>query len=91
MVLGIRPDRAALAEAGEGDLQGRVFSVEYTGSGLQVTVKAGATQMTVLAGLTARPSIDEAIGVRFERSAIYVFDAGSGRRLRINAAREHRP
>jgi len=91
VVLGIRPDRVALAEAGQGDLQGRVFSVEYTGSGLQVTVKAGATQVTVLAGLTARPSIDEAIGVRCERSAIYVFDAESGRRLRINAARERRP
>ena len=91
VVLGIRPDRVALAEAGEGELRGRVFSVEYTGSGLQVTVKAGAAQVTVLADLTARPSIDEAIGVRFERSAIYVFDAESGRRLRIDAARESRP
>lgn len=91
VVLGIRPDRVALPEAGEGELQGRVFSVEYTGAGLQVIVKAGGTQVTVLAGLTARPSIDEAIGVHLERSAIYVFDAGSGRRLRINAEMESRP
>ena len=82
VVMGIRPDHVVLAPADGGDVRGRVFSVEYTGSGVQVTVTVGRSQVTALAGLGVRPAIEEPIGLIFDRNKFFLFDAESGRRLR---------
>jgi len=82
VVLGIRPDYVTVAPRDQADVSGPVFSVEYTGAGLQVTVMVGEVPVTALAGIGWRPAIDETIGVRFDRSRIFLFDEQTSRRLR---------
>ncbi|MFO1068071.1 MAG: ABC transporter ATP-binding protein [Geminicoccaceae bacterium] len=82
VVLGIRPDHLALCAPGSGDADGVVYSVEYTGGGVQVTAALGEQHLTAFGDPRRRPAIDEPIGLRLDRQRLYLFDAASGRRIR---------
>jgi multiple sugar transport system ATP-binding protein len=83
VILGIRPDRVTIASPHDGDLSGPVFAVEYTGTGLQVTISVGGTYITALGDMARRPVFDEMVGLKLDRSAIFLFDAATCKRIRI--------
>ena len=91
VVLGVRPERVSLAPSETADITGSVFAVEYTGAGVQVVVSIGEATLTALSEPWRRPGFDEAVGLRLDRAALYVFDAASGRRLRTRNGREGMP
>jgi multiple sugar transport system ATP-binding protein len=83
VVAAIRPDLVTLAVPVEGILSGRVFSVEYTGSAVQVTVATAGGLVTAMSGLAHRPSFDEEVGLRFPVENCFLFDASTEIRLRF--------
>jgi multiple sugar transport system ATP-binding protein len=83
VTLGIRPDQIVVAAPEEADVVGSVYSVEYTGSGMQITVRLGETRMTVLADASFRPQLDERVGLRVRPEHIFLFDTKSEKRLRF--------
>ena len=91
VVLGVRPERVSLAPPETADITGPVFAVEYTGAGVQVVVSIGEGTLTALSEPWRRPGFDEVVGLRLDRTALYVFDAASGRRLRSGKGREGMP
>jgi multiple sugar transport system ATP-binding protein len=80
--LGVRPDAVSVLAPGEGDCDASVFAVEYTGSGALVTVSLAGQHVTALCPASRRPDFDQRIALRFEPSALYLFDGASGARLR---------
>jgi multiple sugar transport system ATP-binding protein len=81
-VLGIRPDAVTVVPAAEGDLAGKVYSAEYTGSEVQVTVTLGDNRVTALAPVGVRASFDDVVGMTLDRARIYAFDGTTGERIR---------
>jgi multiple sugar transport system ATP-binding protein len=84
VVVAIRADRVTLTSPSEADLVGPVFAVEYTGSGLQVTVSIGQSYVTAVGDLAHRPSFDEIVGLQLDRSALLFFDAETSQRIRTH-------
>ncbi len=82
VTLGIRPDHIDVADPDAADIVGSVYSVEYTGSGMQVTVQLGETRITVMADSGFRPQLDERVGLRIRPGHIFLFDTKSEKRLR---------
>jgi multiple sugar transport system ATP-binding protein len=82
VVMGFRAEHSRLAPAGEGDLQGTVFSVEFTGAGLWVTLDIGGSLVITAGDPARRPSFDMAMGLWIDRAAAFLFDATTERRLR---------
>ncbi|WEK51020.1 MAG: ABC transporter ATP-binding protein [Candidatus Kaistia colombiensis] len=83
VTLGVRPDHIVVASPDEADVVGSVYSVEYTGSGMQITVQLGETRMTVMADASFRPQLDERVGLRIRPETIFLFDTKSEKRLRF--------
>ena len=81
VILGLRPEHLRAVEAGQGDIAGTVFAVEYTGSGLQIVVSIGHSQVTALGDPRARPGVDQAIGLKLDRSHLFLFDPQTERRI----------
>ncbi|WP_029077307.1 ABC transporter ATP-binding protein [Kaistia adipata] len=83
VTLGIRPDHIDVADPDAADIVGTVYSVEYTGSGMQVTVQLGETRITVMADSGFRPQLDERVGLRIRPGHTFLFDTKSEKRLRF--------
>ncbi len=83
VVAAIRPDLVSLTGPSDGILSGRVFSVEYTGSAVQVTVATAGGLVTAMSGLAHRPRFDEEVGLRFPVERCFLFDASTENRLRF--------
>ncbi|MCP4385346.1 MAG: ABC transporter ATP-binding protein [Hyphomicrobiales bacterium] len=81
VVLGFRADAVSLAEPQAGNLSGKVFAVEYTGSGLLVVVSVGNAMVTAFGDLTKRPTFDDLVDLRLDPSAVFVFDPATGDRI----------
>ncbi len=79
MVLGARPQAAALARDGNAILRGRVWVVELLGSEKLVEVDLGGKRrFTVQVRADAAVGLDEAIGVRLDPASVHIFDAETG-------------
>jgi multiple sugar transport system ATP-binding protein len=81
VILGIRPEDCTVG----GDrinLTGTVYGVEPTGDITYLTVKAGEKLIEVKADRAYRAEFDTQASVGFDPKMIYLFDAGTGRRLR---------
>ena len=80
LVLGVRPEHVAL---GQGDYAGRVEAVEYLGTSQVVTLSVpdGTLRARVPAGAVVRPG--ERVPLSFPAAALSLFDAGTGRALRL--------
>ena len=83
VVVGFRADAVSIADPGAGNLSGKVFAVEYTGSGLLVVVSIGDAMVTAFGDLTKRPSFDQVADLRLDPAAAFVFDAETGNRIRL--------
>jgi multiple sugar transport system ATP-binding protein len=81
-VLGIRPDAVTVVAPGEGDVAGTVYSAEYTGADVQVTVAVGESRLTALAPVGFRAGFDAAIGLKLDGERMFAFDGASEERIR---------
>ena len=79
-VLGVRPEHIHIGEAG--DLQGRVYGVEYMGSRQLITVDTDAGRLKVRAPNTVRTGYGETVGLSFRADRLVVFDGRSERALK---------
>jgi len=80
--LGVRPEECALVAAGEGQVRGRIYSVELIGDHSLVTINTGEQQVVVKVSNTFAGEIGREAGVRVNRERVYFFDRQSGQRIR---------
>ena len=82
LVLGVRPEDLKLTAAGGGNFDAAVYASELTGESVLVTVEVGGNRIAAKADRHVRHAIGERVGIEVDASRIYLFDAGSGERLR---------
>ena len=80
VVLGIRPE-AIRSKPGLPGFEARVEEVEPLGYESLVTVRSGATIITLRVDAGTTPAIDDPMNLAVEPSGLHWFDAGSGARL----------
>jgi multiple sugar transport system ATP-binding protein len=81
LVLGVRPEDLSLAQPGEGDLSGTVFSCELLGDVTLVGVTLGRDLVNVKVGPTGGRPIGAPVGIVLDRDRLHAFDATGGDRL----------
>ena len=85
VVLGFRAEDAQLAEPGQAAITAPIYTVELLGDTTVVTVRSGATLISVKAGKTFRGSIGEPIGFALPSTACHMFDGATGIRIPVGA------
>jgi sn-glycerol 3-phosphate transport system ATP-binding protein len=80
-VLGLRPEDITLNGDRPGQLHGHVTAVEYLGADALVTCMVGDQPIVVRSRGTLAPPRGAAISLRWDVSAMHVFDAADGRRV----------
>jgi sn-glycerol 3-phosphate transport system ATP-binding protein len=85
-VLGLRPEDITLDGDRPGQLHGRVTAVEYLGADALVTCMVGDRPILVRCGGASVPPPDIAVSLRWDVSAIHLFDAADGRRVATGEA-----
>ena len=78
-ILGVRPEHIHIGEGG--DVKGRVYGIEYTGSRQLLTVDTDAGRVKVRAPNTVRTVYGETVGLRFLSERLVVFDPRTERAL----------
>jgi multiple sugar transport system ATP-binding protein len=81
-VLGVRPEDGTIVPPGSGAFQGEVFANELIGDHSLVTARAGADSITVKAPKDFTASVGEPISIAFAPDRLFLFDAGTGVRIR---------
>ena len=82
VTLGFRAEDAAVTEAGQGQINAPVYSMELLGDATMVTVRAGGALVAVKAPKDYRAQIGEAVGISVPGTAVHLFDAQTGQGLR---------
>jgi multiple sugar transport system ATP-binding protein len=82
--MGIRPEDISIADDGDVDLNGTVYSVEPTGENTLIVVAYQGALITVKADKAIRPDIDAPIGLKFVKTGLRFFRTSDGQRLRAN-------
>jgi ABC-type sugar transport system ATPase subunit len=79
VVLGVRPQAAALARDSNATVRGRVWVVELLGSEKLIDVDLGdKRRFTVQVRADTAVNVDETVGVRLDPGSIHIFDSESG-------------
>jgi multiple sugar transport system ATP-binding protein len=81
-ILGVRPEDCGVVAAEKGQLVAEIYAVELIGDHTLVTVKAGQDMLTVKAPKDFTGNTGENIGITLVKDRLFVFDAGSGSRVR---------
>jgi multiple sugar transport system ATP-binding protein len=81
-VLGVRPEDCAITTPAKGALKAEVYTTELIGDHTLVTAKIGSDMLTVKASKDYTASSGDKIGISFDKSRLYVFDADGGARVR---------
>ncbi|HEU0220757.1 MAG TPA: ABC transporter ATP-binding protein [Paracoccaceae bacterium] len=81
LVLGVRPEHVRLTD--QGAYRGRIEAAEYLGTTQIVTLSTpnGTLKARIPAG--ERAQVGETVGLRFNTPTLSLFDAGTGRALRL--------
>lgn len=82
VTVGLRPEDCRVTSASEGKLEARVYALELIGDHTLITCRFGEAFLTVKADKTAHHDMDEAVGITFPDSAVFLFDGESGERIR---------
>ena len=85
-VMGVRPEDIRVTGAGEGWLQGAIYSLELTGDETIVTVAAAETHLISRMDKDFDMAMGAEVGVEILGERSYFFDAESGERLRAENA-----
>ena len=83
VVMGARPEDMQIVEEKESQIEAVLYSVELTGDQTIVTAKLGETDLTVREDKEFEGVIDQSVKIRVDESKVYLFDAGSGDRIRF--------
>ena len=83
VVLGIRSEDVTVSGAGAGLFDLEVYTVELTGESILVTARDGKTQLTAHADRHYRCGIGDTVGISFDTSRVYLFDAKTEARIRL--------
>ncbi len=81
-VLGVRPEDCVVVSAEKGDIKGEIYTVELIGDHTLVTIKTGPDMLTVKSAKDFTAGLGEPAGVAMARDHLFVFDAGTGARVR---------
>jgi multiple sugar transport system ATP-binding protein len=79
---GLRPEDTRVTAPSEGRIAAQVYALELIGDHTLVTCQLGDSTLTVKADKTASYDMDAAVGIGFDPSAVYLFDAETGERIR---------
>ena len=82
---GLRPEDCRVTSPAEGKIAARVYAVELIGDHTLITCQFGGATLTVKAEKSAHYDMDEAIGISFTDSAVFLFDSDTGARIRGHA------
>ncbi|MEP3278029.1 MAG: ABC transporter ATP-binding protein [Stappiaceae bacterium] len=78
--LGVRPEDITIADEGDADLTGVVYSSELLGDCVLLYVRAGEELIAAKVAPDQEMPIDTAVSLRFSPSKLHLFDGGSGTR-----------
>ncbi len=81
-VLGVRPEDCTITAPAKGTLKAEVYTTELIGDHTLVTAKIGSDMLTVKASKDYVANSGDKIGISFDKSRLYVFDADGGARIR---------
>ena len=79
---GFRAEDCWITPPDQGKIAAEVYATELMGDHTLVTCRCGPVKVTVKADKSAQHSIDEAVGLSFKESGVYLFDQASGARIR---------
>ncbi|MEZ5649423.1 MAG: ABC transporter ATP-binding protein [Burkholderiaceae bacterium] len=83
VVLGVRPEDLTVVEPGAGALDLPVFATENTGESVLLTLSFGRQRLIARGDRYLRKLIDEPVGLQFSNEHLYLFDAASEQRIRL--------
>ncbi len=81
-VMGVRPEDCEIAPPSEGTLTGTIYTNELIGDHALVTIDWGEDQIAVKAPKDFTGEMGDQVGVRLSREHLFVFEEGSGKRIR---------
>ena len=81
-ILGLRPEDCRLAPAQDAPMTGTIYATELIGDHVLVTANAGGQFIAVKAPKDFEGAVGDPVGLAADARALFVFDAGSGQRLR---------
>jgi multiple sugar transport system ATP-binding protein len=81
-ILGVRPEDCSITTTAKGALKAVVYTTELIGDHTLVTTKIGSDILTVKASKDYTANSGDKIGISFDKSRLYVFDADGGARVR---------
>jgi multiple sugar transport system ATP-binding protein len=84
VILGVRPEDMKIVENREGQIEAILYSVELTGDQTIVTAKMGETDLTVREDKDYGGAIDQAVQIKVDESKVFLFEAASGDRIRLD-------
>jgi multiple sugar transport system ATP-binding protein len=85
---GLRPEDCRVTGPSEGKIAARVYAVELIGDHSLITCQFGGATVTVKADKSAHYDMDEPIGITFQDTAVFLFDAETGARIGGRAGRQ---
>jgi multiple sugar transport system ATP-binding protein len=81
-VLGVRPEDCEVVAPSKGDIKADVYTTELIGDHTLVTLKSGGDFLSVKAGKDYVAKPGETVGIAMAKDRTYVFDKGTGVRIR---------
>ena len=81
-ILGVRPEDCAVVAPGEGNIQATIYTTELIGDHTLVTAEVGKEKFTVKAPKDFTAKDGDRVGIAMSKDHLFVFDAGSGARIR---------
>ena len=83
VVLGVRPEDVSVVAPGSGILDAPVYAFELTGESVLVTVTVRGRQFSARGDRHFRCEIGDRVGITFDPTRTYLFDATSQARIRL--------
>ena len=81
VVLGVRADDMRVSEAGEGDIDVRIYAFENTGEATLLTVQWGKQRVIAKGDRHLRKDQDDVVSISLNHDHLYLFDPDSGNRI----------
>ncbi|MYA88400.1 MAG: sn-glycerol-3-phosphate ABC transporter ATP-binding protein UgpC [Boseongicola sp. SB0662_bin_57] len=82
VVLGVRADDIRVSEIGQGNIDVPIYAFENTGEATLLTVQWGSQRVIAKGDRYLRKEQDDMIGISLNPEHLYLFDPGSGSRIR---------
>lgn len=82
VVLGVRADDMRVAEAGQGEIDVRIYAFENTGEATLLTVQWGQQRVIAKGDRHLRKDQDDVVSISLDPAHIYLFDPATGNRIR---------